>query len=517
LLTYADVKKHAKDIVDVTNRRYMPPWPPDPKYNQFIGQRILEPSEIQLLADWLAEGAPEGNPAELPREPKWPEGWSMGKPDLVVTMPRPYTLPAEGRDIYRNFVIPLDLDARRYVKAVDFQLSNKAVHHVFMLFDRTKQSRRLDEETQEPGFPGMGQPGNAESPSGQFLSWRPGKKASKENTGSSWLLQKGADLVLQMHMQTTGKPEQIQPSVAFYFTDVPPNELVYKVGLDSIAIDIPPGESNYVVRDSYRLPVDSEVLAILPHAHYVAKELRSFATLPDGSRKWLLMIKDWDFKWQSDYYYAQPITLPKGSTVEMEFIYDNSANNPRNPNDPPARVQYGLQTSDEMANLALLFRFRNKNDLNKFISDYQFKGLRGIITFNEYALRKDPNDAHAHTQLAKALIGFGKTVEAEQHLRMAIKFKPNSDDAHYHLGLLFDDAQKPAAAKKEYELAIQFNPEHIEARNNLGLLLMNEGNFAGAEQNFRAALQIAPEEKDIEDNLKLLEKTKRSARQRQAK
>ena len=230
------------------------------------------------------------------------------------------------------------------------------------LRDRTGQSRRLDAETPEVGFGGMNSPGSAQGPLSQFLSWQPGKLPPSDANADAWKLEKGSDLVLQAHMQPTGKPERIQPSVAFYFSDRPSSNIFFKMGFDSFTIDIPAGETNYVVKDSYRLPVDLEIIGILPHAHYLGKRLQSFATLPDGTRKWLLSISDWNFNWQGDYRYAQPLFLPKGSTIQMEFSYDNSTNNVRNPHRPPERVQYGLQTTDEMANLAFIFRLSNQHD-----------------------------------------------------------------------------------------------------------------------------------------------------------
>jgi len=511
LLAYADVKKHGKEIVRVTQTRLMPPWPPEPSYNEFTGQRVLRPDQIAAIQHWVAEGAVEGNSADLPPFPQWPEGWALGKPDLEVTMPAAYTLPAEGRDVYQNFVLPLPIREPHYIRAVDLSPSSKSVHHAFVLFDRTSQSRRLDAETPEPGFGGMGQPGNAESPGDTFLSWQPGRVA-RANESSSWKLEPGTDLVLQMHMRTTGKPEQIHPSVGFYFSDNPSTNIMHKIGLDSFAIDIPPGVHNYLVEDSYRLPVDAELTSIYPHAHYLGKELSSFATLPDGNRKWLLMIKDWDSNWQGDYRYARPVFLPKGSTIHMHFTYDNSTNNVRNPNNPPRRVQYGIQTSDEMANLTFLFRLESGKDLETLIENYQYKGVQSALAYNEYALRQDPNNAQAHTQLAKALLAVGKLAEAEPHLKRAITINPNSDDAHYHLGVLYEDQKAPALARVEYEKAIQFNPEHLEARNNLGLLYLNLGDLQHAEEQFRVASRLAPNDRVIQENLQLLQKAKAARR-----
>src|SRR5207249_916114 len=197
------------------------------------------------------------------------------KPDLVVTLPQSYTLPAEGKDLYRNFVVPIPIASSRYVPAVEFQPGlPRGVHHAFMRFDRTRQSRHLDEQDSEPGFPGMDTPATAFSPASQFLSWQPGKMPSFGSDGASWALDTNVDLVLQLHMQPTGKPELVRPSVGFYFTDRPPSRIFFKVRLVSLAIDIPAGETNYVAQDEYVLPVDAEALGVLPHAHYLCKEMQ---------------------------------------------------------------------------------------------------------------------------------------------------------------------------------------------------------------------------------------------------
>lgn len=507
LLIYEDVRKRAPQIAEVTRKRFMPPWPPEPGLNHFIGERVLRPEQVRAFQDWLAQGTPEGNPTDLPPLPSWPEGWTLGTPDLVVEMPQPYLLPAEGRDVYRNFVIPLPLATPRYFKAVDLQPGSKAVHHAFVLFDSTSQSRRLDAESPEPGFGGMGQPGNAQSPGDTFLSWQPGK--TPRVADSSWKLQHGMDLVLQMHMQTTGKPEQVRPQVAFYFTEHPSTNLCFKIGLDSFSIDIPPGEQNYLVEDAYKLPVDVELTAIYPHAHYLGKELSSFAILPDGTRKPLLLIKDWDFNWQGDYRYAEPLVLPKGSVIQMHFTYDNSTNNIRNPSHPPRRVQYGVQTSDEMANLSFLLRVRTQKELDTLAGDYQFKAVRSIIAYCHYALAKNPNDAHAEAQMGKSLLALERHKEAELHLRRAIELNPRLDDAYYHLGVLLEDQQKSSAARIEYEKAVQLNPDRLEAQNNLGLLYLNMGDVVRASEHLRAAARLAPDDPVIQENLQLLEKSRK--------
>ncbi|MEO8427790.1 MAG: hypothetical protein ABI651_11835, partial [Verrucomicrobiota bacterium] len=219
--------------------------------------------------------------------------------------------------------------------------------------------------------------------------------------GLSWPLETNTELVLQLHLQPTGKPEQIQSSVGFYFTDELPTNTPAKIWLLSYDIDIPADKANYVLKDSYVLPADVQVLGVLPHTHYLGRELQSYAVLPDGTRQWLLRIKQWDFNWQGDYRYVKPVFLPKGATIQMEFTYDNSKNNIHNPHQPPQRVRYGLQSTDEMGELWLQILPGNTNDLALISRDYNERLFRDGIAYNEYLLRINPRDAAAQTELGR--------------------------------------------------------------------------------------------------------------------
>lgn len=175
LLTYADVKARRHQIVAVTKTRYMPPWKPEPGYGDFIGERRLKPLEIDLIERWVAEGAPEGDPADLPRQPAWTPGWQHGQPDLIIQMPEPYQLAADGPDVFRIFVVPLPVSEPRYVKALEFRPGSKAVHHANLRVDSTDSSRRLDEQDPGPGYAGGLIPFTAAYPDGHFLGWTPGQ------------------------------------------------------------------------------------------------------------------------------------------------------------------------------------------------------------------------------------------------------------------------------------------------------------------------------------------------------
>jgi len=333
----------------------MPPW--KPVRGDFQGDRRLTAEELELIQRWIAAGTPEGPPSRPILNPpqsalRTPQ-WQLGVPDLVVRMPEPYTVRAGGGDVFRTFVVAIPTDRARFVRAIEFSPGNpRVVHHANIGIDRTRSSRQLDARDPEPGYVG-GMVPDARYPEGQLLGWTPGQVPHAVPNGMSWRLEAGSDLILQLHLQPTGKPEPLQVSVAFYFTDAAPTRTPLGLRLGSETIDIPAGASDYVVRDEYVLPVDVELLALQPHAHNLGRTMEADATLPDGTIRDLFAIADWDFRWQDVYRYTAPVPLPKGTTIRMRYTYDNSEGNVRNPARPPAHVVWGQNTTDEMGDLWL--------------------------------------------------------------------------------------------------------------------------------------------------------------------
>ena len=227
LLTYDDARKHAAQIRAVTQRRYMPPWLPEPGYGDFVGERRLTAVQLAFIAEWVKQGAPEGNSADLPPQPRFTEGWQMGAPDLMVQIPEPYRLEASGSDTFRNFVVPVNLKDTKYVRAIELRPGNKrVVHHANIWIDRRQSLRRRDGADGQPGFPGMDVSTEARSnsfdPDSHFLFWKPGTVLEPEPDDMSWRLDPGTDLILNLHLQPSGKQETIQPVIGFYFTSQPP-------------------------------------------------------------------------------------------------------------------------------------------------------------------------------------------------------------------------------------------------------------------------------------------------------
>lgn len=359
LVTYAEAAPKAPVIAAATARRYMPPWLPVTPH--FAGERRLTDAEIALLGAWAAQGAPQGNPSEQPAAPVFGDGWALGKPDLEVTMPHVFQVPAEGTDLYRCFVIPLESRPQRYLRAFEIRPGNaKVVHHALLFQDVAGVARQRDAGT---GYDCFGTPGFL--PARGIGGWTPGTHAVTMPGGMAETLYSRADLVIQVHYHPTGKPERDQERIGLYFTNEPPRRHLLDVPLTSNRIDIPPGETKYKVTDHFTLPVDVEVTGIIPHAHYVCKDMLGYAVLPNGTRRTLIHIADWNFNWQEQYRYPAPIRLPADTRIEMEFTYDNSEANPRNPNHPPKRVVYGPGSSDEMAGLHLQVLPVRESDLEE--------------------------------------------------------------------------------------------------------------------------------------------------------
>jgi hypothetical protein len=344
LLSYQDAAKRAKLIASVTASRYMPPWKAEPGPH-FLNERRLTDEQITLIRDWADQGAAEGDASDKRPPPSFSDGWEAGEPDKVFTMPSKFEIPADGPDQFRCFVIPMNLDRDVFVKSFEFRPGNRrVVHHAVLFMDTNGISRKLAGDSGSyscfagPGF----------VPLGILGGWAPGSSPEVQREGVSIPVRKGTALVLQLHYHPDGKPETDQSSMGLTFGG-PPKTGLGLVWVNSRGINIAPGDGHYVVKTGVTLPQDVEVLGLTPHAHYLCKDMKVDAVLPDGTVEPLIRIKDWDFNWQGQYRYAEPVKLPKGTRVELEYTYDNSSNNLRNPANPPVPVRFGEQTTDEMA------------------------------------------------------------------------------------------------------------------------------------------------------------------------
>ena len=487
LLTYADARSRAAQIVDVTARRYMPPWKPEPGQGEFDRVRRLQDSELERLRRWVAGGALEGAKGDVPAPPRR-AGWQLGAPDLIVEMP-PFILGSDGPDVFRTFVVPLPTTLRRFVSAVEFQPgAPRAVHHANLKIDRTRSSRRLDDEDAEPGFDG-GSGRDARFPDGHFLGWTPGQ-VPHDFADAAWILEPGSDLVAELHMTPTGKPEPVQVRVGLYFSERPPLRRPSMLRLGRQSLDIPAGAARYVSTDRYVLPVDVEVLRIQPHAHQLAREIRAWALRPDGAKLWLINITDWDFRWQDVYRYRAPVPLPAGTTIAMEVVYDNSAGNIRNPNRPPRRVTFGQTAASEMGDVWLQVVARGEGERDRLEHDYAPKMLQEDIAGVEKGLELNPGDARLRVDLALCYIAAGRSADAAAQLREAVRRDPASAAAQYELGtLLLNEGQLEAAAT-HLQQAVALKPAFADAYNNLGSARYLQGDADRAAAAYERAVAL---------------------------
>ncbi|MGP0069352.1 MAG: ascorbate-dependent monooxygenase [Isosphaeraceae bacterium] len=368
LLTYRDAAKRAGFLGEITAERRMPPWKPEPGFGSFHDERRLSEEEIRKIADWVAADAPEGDAKDLPPAPRFPEGWQLGTPDLVLKPSESFPVPTSGRDVYRCFVIPIPIDTDQTVAAVEFRPGNrKVVHHALLYLDNTGAAREKDESEPGPGYASFGGPGIV--PTGGLGGWAPGAMPRLLPDGIGKYLRKGSDLVLQIHYHPDGKPETDQSVVGVYFTKSPVRKIAGGIAVRTRNLDIPPGERRYhVTAQSDPLPADVQAIGIAPHMHYIGKEMKVVAESPDGKTIPLIWIKDWDFNWQGQYQYQTPVKLTKGSVIKLDAYYDNSDENPRNPSRPPRRVRWGEQTTDEMCLLGVQVVTENLADLRKVVA-----------------------------------------------------------------------------------------------------------------------------------------------------
>ncbi len=365
LLTYKDASKRAKFIAEVTESKQMPPWKAESGYGKFAHERKLTEAELATLKAWAKAGAPEGDAKDLAAAPKFPEGWQIGKPDLILEMKEDFTIPADGRDIQQCFVIPIPIDEDKTVSAVEFRPGNRSVvHHTIMYLDTSGVARRKDEADKGPGYKTFGGPGFF--PSGGLGAWAPGTGADQLPNGVGKYIKKGSDLVLQVHYHPTGKEEKDKSQVGIYFHKKPAEKIVGGIGLAYTNLNIKPGDKTYKVSSSTEpVPCDVKALSAFPHMHLLGKEIKAWAETPEGKEIPLIWIKDWDFNWQGSYYFTEPVKIPKGSKVKFESTFDNSSENPRNPSSPPKVVRWGEQTTDEMALFGIQVITDNMDDLRK--------------------------------------------------------------------------------------------------------------------------------------------------------
>jgi Flp pilus assembly protein TadD/mono/diheme cytochrome c family protein len=494
LMTYEDARRWAPQVVSVTKSRYMPPWLPAEGYGEFADSRRMSDAEVATIRRWVTAGMLKGDAAEAPKAPQYASTWTLGKPDLVLTVEEPYTLQAGGEDVFRNFILPYPLAETHYVRAMEILPGvASSVHHANVLVDRTASYRRAHAADWKAGVPGMElvvDAGKGFDPDGHFLFWKPDTPALVEPAGMPWRLDAGNDLILNMHLKPSGKEETIRAQIGLYFTDEPPKEQPMLLQLDrDDGLRIPAGDRDFRLDDELTLPVAVEVLGIYPHAHYLGKELKAWAILPDGRMKWLIWVKDWDIDRQSVYRYARPVRLPKGTTVHMSYQYDNSAGNVHNPHSPPVEVRAGNRSEDEMAHLWL-----------QVLPEKTADGVDPRLLLEEAwmrsRLKKVPGDYVSEYNLGAALAGEGKAREAAEVFQRIVKEKPADGRSWNALGAATESAGDWQGARASYERAVGLDGGDCDARFNLAEVELKHDLLLEAEGGFRAELADCGEDVD---------------------
>ena len=382
LKSYNDVKKRARLITKVTEDHYLPPWHPVEGHGKFVDERRLTTDELATLKNWYKTGMTEGPADKLPEPPKFASDWLLGEPDMIVKMPKAYTMRADGSDIYRSFCIPMDLKEDKWVAGFEVRPSARAVlHHVIIRIDQSGEARKADGAKGTPGFSGMRGIGRSSRRGGSndvfsgslggLGGWAVGGTPRILPLGLARKLPAGADLVLNSHFHPSGKEEEEQTTIGLYFTDKKPDRTLIGFQVPPIfgsisGLDIPAGESNYELTSKFTTPVDIDLVGVGAHMHYIGHTAKAHATLPDGTVKPLFYIDDWDFNWQGRYTYKQPIRLPAGTSVEGTVSFDNSATNPHNQFNPPRRVRWGLESTDEMGSVIFSAVPASEADLDEF-------------------------------------------------------------------------------------------------------------------------------------------------------
>ncbi|MFM1871986.1 MAG: hypothetical protein RL398_1408 [Planctomycetota bacterium] len=474
---YEDVQKKRDLIVEMTADRRMPPWLPT--HGEFVGDRRLAAAEIELLRRWVEAGAPRGDATREPSPTRFASGWQLREPELVLTGPE-LVVPAGGEDVFRNLVIPVEIDGPCFVEAVEIRPGSRAVHHAVLAVDATRQSRRLDALDAEVGFPGMAM-GNAVAPDGQFLGWTPGKRVLPAKPGMAFTLRPGQDFVLQLHVQPTGKEERIRPQIGLYLTERAPTVTAMPLVLWSDRIDIAAGDADFRLRDEFVLPVAATVHAVYPHAHYLGKSMRGYAVLPNGQERTLIGIERWDFDWQDDFRLREPIALPAGTRLVMDYAYDNSAQNPANPAKPPIRVRFGQRSRDEMGTLTLALTLADA-EARRWLQ-------RSLL---RHDLTKAPEAGNLWLELAGLERDRGDHAQSAAALQQAEKFHPDQAQVQAEWGISMEAVGRLDDAERRYRAAIEREPLQPLANAQLGTLLARRGDAKTAREHFKIALVGMP-------------------------
>ncbi|MEM8528311.1 MAG: T9SS type A sorting domain-containing protein [Bacteroidota bacterium] len=367
LTSYEEVKNWSNMIQYVTSIKYMPPWKPNPNYSKFLGENFLTNNEIKLIADWVEAGTPQGDPSKEPPLPFFPDGSQLGEPDLVLSFDQSFLHKGNGEDDYRIFVLPTGLTEDKSLAAIELRPGNRnIVHHALFTYDITGRAQARDAQDSQYGYNGFGGFGVSDNPLDQldqvqFPGYVPGQKVRFYPKGIGQKLPANSDLLIQMHYAPIANDQTDSSTVNIFFKEETVQREVqaaYLVPLPNIIVNGPFFiRPNEVKRFECRITLNKKVslISITPHMHLLGRDWEVYAQRPNGERVPLIKIDDWDFNWQGSYYFDRFIVLEPGTTIHAFATYDNTSDNPFNPNSPPQLMTWGEKTSDEMFYLPITY------------------------------------------------------------------------------------------------------------------------------------------------------------------
>lgn len=400
LVNAADAIKRADQLADVVEQQLMPPWKPDRHRLSLVGERGLAPPQIELFRRWAAAGAPRNpttrravltkpTPEDQPHArsvlfgasrtaKRGPETdhWRLGPPDLILEMPEAFSVAADGPDSYRYFVLPTALPEDRLVAAIEFHPGDPAVvHHASFMIDTGRQARQLDAADPGPGYERFGGPGFVTG--GSLSGWAMGVTPRRLPAGTGRLLPAGADVILQTHYHPNGQPATDRSRLGIYFAEPNASKRVIELPVLNFQLELPPGQNAHRHLARYRLPVATTLIGLTPHAHLLARSVDVRLYFPDGEVREIFGISDWDFAAQDSYQFSVPLELPAGTVCEVEWVYDNTSANPRNPHEPPRWISWGEESTDEMGVVFLDIVPQQANDVPLLWADRE-RTLRSV-------------------------------------------------------------------------------------------------------------------------------------------
>jgi hypothetical protein len=331
LTDYASARPWAKAIKQAVVTKAMPPWFADGHVGKFLNDARLPDAAIQTIAAWVDAGAPEGDPRDAPKPIAWVNGWRIGAPDVVIEMPRELEIPASGTLGYQFVAVPTGFKEDTWVQLAEVRAGDREhTHHIVV-------------SVREPGTHG-----STSDAQGEFLAgYGPGSMPETLAAGQAKRIKAGSELVFQLHYTTNGKPGRDRSRVGLILAREKPRERVLELAAANIRFAVPAGEADYRVDARVTLHEEATLVSLLPHMHLRGKSFEFRVAYPDGRKETLLVVPHYSYDWQLSYYLDRPLHLPKETTIECTAHFDNSANNPRNP-DPGKTVKFGAQSWDEM-------------------------------------------------------------------------------------------------------------------------------------------------------------------------